>query len=256
MKRWSRLLTIGVLIFGMSLPIAFSREGIARAADTQNAKKADISQEELAASVPALNDLHEVVYPLWHDAFSTKDYNMIRDLLPTADSLAARLDEAKLPGILRDKQPAWDEGKANLKAALEQLHVAAESDDHEAMLKQTEAFHSAFERLVRTIRPVVPELDAFHQEMYKLYHYYAPEYDVALIRTAVVAMQDKIPALKNAQLPKRLTDRQKDFDAAVGVLEASVNDLADVVKTDNKKDILAAVERTHSAYQRTERIFD
>jgi hypothetical protein len=143
-----------------------------------------------------------------------------------------------------------------LKAALQQLHAAAETNNQEEMLNQTEAFHAAFERLVRTIRPIVPELDAFHQEMYKLYHYYAPQYDLAQIRSAVAAMQEKIPALKKSQLPKRLADRQKDFEAAVGQLEASVADLVKIVKTDSKEKILDAVEKTHTAYRQTERIFE
>ena len=266
MRSIKHTIAISLMILGFCMAFAFPRTTMAQTAGQENTKKtdvkhecaekADVTQEELAASVPALSDLHEVVYPLWHTAFPEKDYDLIKKLLPQADSLTAKLDEAKLPGILRDKQAAWDEGKTNLKSALQQLHSAADTNNQEEMLAQTEAFHGAFERLVRTIRPIVPELDAFHQEMYKLYHYYAPQYDLAQIRATVAAMQEKLPALKKSQLPKRLADRQKDFDAAVGQLEAAVTDLAKTAKTDDKKTVLAEVEKVHSAYQQAERVFE
>lgn len=222
----------------------------------EEAKTAEISQEELVAAVPALDELHEVVYRLWHDAYPTKDTGLIKELLPQADALTANLDAAKLPGILRDKQEAWDKERAKLLAALEGLHAAAEADDEEGMLKQTEAFHMAFERLMRTIRPVVPALESFHQELYKLYHYYAPDYDLAQIRVASAAMKEKIPPLAASSLPKRLADRQKDFDKAVKKLSEAVDDLVEVAQKDDKDKILDAVGKVHTAYQRTEQIFD
>ena len=218
--------------------------------------KAEITQEELKAAVPELGELHEVIYPLWHTAYPEKDYALIKELLLQAESLTAKLDAAKLPGILRDKQESWDQGKEFLKSALNNLKKAAESDDKEEMLKQLEAFHTGFERLVRTIRPMVPELEAFHQELYKLYHYHAPSYNLEEIRADVKALQEKLPSLKKVQLPKRLSDRQANFNSAVQELENAVNGLAEAVKTEKKKMILEFVEKVHTAYQKTERVFD
>ena len=217
---------------------------------------AEISEEETTASVPALSDLHEVVYPLWHTAFPEKDYTLIKELLPQADSLTEKLDSAELPGILRDKSEQWAEGKAALKTSLANLHKAVEENNNEEMLNQLEAFHSAYERLVRTIRPVVSELEAFHQELYKLYHYHMPNYELEEIRTAVAAMLEKLEPLKTAELPTRLASRQEDFLAAVANLEIEVNKLAEAVKTARKQDISEAVEKVHTAYQETEKIFD
>ncbi|MFB0564616.1 MAG: hypothetical protein ACETWK_02935 [Candidatus Aminicenantaceae bacterium] len=133
---------------------------------------------------------------------------------------------------------------------------AVESGNMDDMLKHTEAFHAGFERLVRTIRPVVAELDSFHKEMYKLYHYYAPNYELKEIRATVQAMQEKLVPLQKVQLPKRLAERQVDYKTAVNELEAAVTELATIVKVDNKDAILEAVEKVHSAYQKTEHIFD
>jgi hypothetical protein len=220
------------------------------------AQTTEISKDETTPKVPELDDLHEVVYQLWHDAYPEKNYALIVELLPQADELTAKLDAAELPGILRDKQKQWDAGKVELKDSLAALHAAVEANDEKGMLEQTEAFHTSFEGLVRTIRPVVPALASFHEELYKLYHYYAPEYDLENIRTQAKAMQEKIPALKESKLPKKLEQRQADFDAAVAHLSSTVDHLVQACTTNDKKKILDSVEGVHTAYVKTEQIFD
>ncbi|MFA4948850.1 MAG: hypothetical protein WC674_10150 [Candidatus Krumholzibacteriia bacterium] len=258
MKRFGNFLAIVLVV--LALGMAFGSHAIF--AQEATAKKAlvpaatDINQDELSASVPALGALHKVVYPLWHVAYPAKDCAMIKTLLPQMDTLVAELDKAPLPGILREKKEAWETGKASLKSILEKLHTAAKADNQEEMLSLTEAFHAGYERLVRTVRPVVSELEAFHQELYKLYHYYTPAYDLEKIRGAATAMTEKLGALKAAQLPKRLADRQEKFQADVLKLEAAVNDLNATVKTDAKEKVKAAVEKVHTAYQETEKLFD
>lgn len=251
MRKVRFLVIASLLMLGISVCIL--------AQDQQPGKqeaKHELSQEELVASVPALRDLHEVVYPLWHKAYAEKDYALIKELLPRADTLTAKLDAAQLPGILRDKQAAWDKAKDDLKNALAKLHEAANADDSAAMLSQLEAFHSGYEKLVRTIRPMVKELEAYHQELYKLYHYYAPEYDLENIRSTVEAMKEKILPLKAAELPKRLADRKSEFDEAVKKLEEATQKLAETVKKGKKEKVLEAVEKVHTAYQKAEHIFD
>ena len=216
----------------------------------------EANEAELSASVPELGDLHEVVYPLWHTAYPGKDYAMIKELIPQARELTDKLDKAKLPGILRDKQAAWDQGKLELQHSLQALDTAAKANNEEEMLKQTELFHANYEKLVRTIRPLTKELDAFHQELYKLYHYYGPQYDLAQIQATAAAMGPKVEALKTSKLPKRLAEKQKDFDAAVIELEGSVKGLVETAKTDNKEKVTAAIETVHSGYVKIEHMFD
>ncbi len=255
MKKLGTLFAIGLTALAVCMLFACQKAKQEQAGG-ESAPAAEISDAELAASVPELGALHEVVYPLWHSAYPEKDYALIKELLPRADTLVAALDAAPLPGILRDKQQDWADKKANLKETLANLHAAAAAGNEAEMLAQTEAFHAAYEQLVRAIRPVVPALESFHQEMYKLYHYYAPAYDLAQIRAAAAAMQTKIAPLKEAALPKRLADRQADYQLAVQELETCVAEFAETAKKDSKEEILAAVERVHTAYQKTEKLFD
>lgn len=256
MKNYRGLAWVVCAILGLSLLFAFHAIAAAQTESETKEHAAECSDEELSASVPALKDLHEVVYPLWHTAYPNKDCAMIKELLPEADALTAKVDEAELPGILRDHAEAWEAGLVELKASLADLHAAADADNEEAMLKQTERFHAAYEKMVRIIRPITPELDAFHQELYKLYHYYMPAYDLPKMREAAALMMEKVPPLKESKLPKRAADRKEAYDAAVTELEAAVAEMAKTLETDDKEANLKACEKTHTAYVKIEGVFD
>ncbi len=216
----------------------------------------EVSQAEITASVPALDEAHELVYPLWHDAFPAKDYEAIKVLIPPFDEKLSAVQAAELPGILREKQQQWDEGVERMMESFTALQAAASTDDQAAMLAATEAFHMNYERLVRVIRPVVPELDEFHQEMYKLYHYYMPAYDVEKMREAAAAMREKLLPLQAVQLPERLAASQGSFDGSVAELARQVESLGASLESPDREGVTAAVEAVHAAYQRTEAIFN
>lgn len=216
----------------------------------------EVPESEITASVPELEEMHQLVYPLWHDAFPNKNYEMIGELVPQFEEGMAALEEVSLPGILREKQTQWEDGKGQLKESFAALKTATEAQDHEGMLEHTEAFHMLYERLVRVLRPVVQELEAFHQEMYRLYHYFMPAYDLDKIRETVTAMQEKLEPLRSVQLPSRLSERQDDFEQAIADLSQQVEALAEELEAPSKRAVNAAIEAVHTAYQGAESIFD
>jgi hypothetical protein len=216
----------------------------------------EVPAEELTAQVAELDAIHEVMVPMWHEAFPARDFAAIRASVPEFQPLLTALDLAALPGILQDKQGQWDEGKARLLQSFQELKAAAEAGDQDAMLGSAEAFHMNYEGMVRIIRPVVPELDAFHQHLYGLYHYYGPGYDLEKIRQATDAMAAAIPPLQAAQLPSRLEDRQPDFEARVRELGDRVTALLVVLENPSRAEVEEAVEAVHTAYQSVEDIFD
>ena len=256
MKKLARVLAFALMALAVCMMLACQKAKEEQAAADTKVATTEMSEAEIEASVPELSALHEVVYPLWHTAYPEKNYALIKELLPRADTLVAALDAAALPGILREKQQEWTDKKTSLKETLAKLHTAADANDEAEMLVQLEAFHAGYEQLVRAIRPVVPALESFHQDLYKLYHYYGPAYDLVKIREAAAAMQAKLPPLKEAELPKRLADRQAEYQLAVQELETAVGEFAEKVKTDSKEEILAAMEKVHAAYQKAEKLFD
>jgi hypothetical protein len=216
----------------------------------------EVPAEELTSQVAELDAVHEVMAPMWHEAFPAQDFAAIGAAVPEFEPLLSALDAATLPGILQDKQSQWDEGKARLMQSFQELESAAAAGDEEAILGSAEAFHMNYEALVRVIRPVVPELDTFHQHLYGLYHYYGPGYDLEKIRQAADAMAADIPPLQAAQLPARLEDRQEAFEASVAELGNQVAALLLALDDPSMDEVEAAIEAVHGAYEAVEDIFD
>jgi hypothetical protein len=216
----------------------------------------EVPAAELAADVPELDAVHEYMEPLWHEAFPAKDYAAIAAAVPRFEASLGALDTAKLPGILQDKQDQWDQQKQLLMESYEGLKTAAESGNHEDLLAFAEVFHMNYEGMVRIIRPILPELAAFHQHLYGLYHYYGPGYDLDKIRTAATAMASDIPSLQAAQLPSTLAGSQGQFDAAVTELGKAVDTLIATLDKPTRDSVQLAIDGVHVAYEEVELIFD
>ncbi|MFC1640333.1 hypothetical protein ACFL3B_06185 [Gemmatimonadota bacterium] len=217
--------------------------------------EAEISAAEITAEVPELDAVHELMYPLWHGAFPEQDYDSIRQLVPQFEPMLAAVEAVELPGILRHKQEGWDTGKTVMMSSFEGLKRAVEANDNAAILSHTEAFHMGYEQLVRVIRPLVPELEAFHQELYKIVHYYKPAADQEKMHEAALAMIEKMEPLRAAELPERLADRKADFDAGVAALGERLSELDEALHASDGEAINAAVDAVHAAYGVVEGVF-
>jgi hypothetical protein len=213
------------------------------------------SPGETEASVPALSDFHEVIYQIWHEAWPNKNTAMLQKLLPDVEKGIAGVAAAQLPGILRDKKAAWDEGVQKLKAVGAEYKAAVEAKDDAKLMSAAELLHSRFEQLMRTIRPPLAELEAFHTVLYMLYHHYLPKSEMENIRKAAAEMTQKMSALNNAKLPERRKDKEPEFQSKRAQLSESVVALESVVKSGDQKAIKDAAEKVHSNYQALEHIF-
>ena len=209
----------------------------------------EIDDSQITANVPELDSLHESIYILWHTAYPNKNYTLIKDVLPKLEVSVSKLSTAALPEILHSKQTKWDIEIKNLQLNLGALQKAVDEDNKESMLKAVESLHGSFEKLVRAIRPKLPELESFHEELYKVYHYYMPNNDIEKIKTIIPSLKIKIGLLKQAKLPQSLANQQNKFDQGVSRLEISLNELENLTQTNNIEKIQLAVEKLHSEYQ-------
>lgn len=216
----------------------------------------EVPKEETTRSVPELDAVHEVMVPMWHDAWPARDYDAIRTSVEDFEPLLTALEGAQLPGILQDEQARWDEQKALLMGTFQGMQAAAADGNDEELLAHAEALHMNYEGLVRIVRPLVPELDEFHQHLYGLYHYYAPGYDLEKMRKAVDSMSAVMPRLQAVQLPERLADKQEAFDAAVTRLGGEIAVLLMAMEDPDREEVLAAMEEVHTAYQAVEAVFN
>ena len=209
---------------------------------------------ETESTVPELVEFHEVIYPIWHTAFPAKDYAALRGFLPEIEAGAARINAAALPGILREKKQAWESGLVEFNLAVDAYKKAAAGSDDQALLDAAELLHMRFEMLVRAIRPVAKEVDAYHRVLYVVYHKYLPEKKIAEIGAVAADMVAKAEAMVKAELSPRLAAKTEAFQAAAAKLLAETKALEAAGQARLEKEIPPLVEKVHSAYQALEKV--
>lgn len=219
-------------------------------------KKEHATPAELSAQLPVLEEFHEVIYPLWHQAWPNKDIALIKELLPKVESFTAQIENTELPGILRDRETKWKEGVANLRVCTDRLRTAVATDQQQAMLDAVEKLHSSYEGLVRTVRPRFAEMDAYHSVLYQIYHYYMPNKDLKKLRAAAQELVEKGAAMSKATTPKRLAEREVEFRSILMKIEVTTHTLAVVSKGKKWPAIEKAVEDVHSSYLDLEHMYE
>jgi hypothetical protein len=180
------------------------------------------THNEMQSQVPELKDFHTVIFKLWHDAWTNKNLVLMQELVPGIDSHLVKLQKVELPGILRDKKTKWTDGVKSLSEVVSEYKKAIATTDTQKILDAAEKLHSGYEILVRTIRPVMKEVDEFHKVLYPLYHYYMPKYEKDKIKTSIVELSAKMDSLLQAELPERLIEKQKAFLSKRALLDKSV----------------------------------
>ncbi len=217
----------------------------------------DSYENETKAEVKALDDFHETIYQIWHEAWPEKNVQLLKDLIPDIENGYKELAGAELPGILRDKQEKWDAGVDKLAEIITDYKAASADNDDAGLLQAAENLHSQYEALVRTIRPVLKEVDAFHQELYMLYHYYLPDQNPEKIKISAAQLKIKMNELNKARLSKRLESREDEFNKAHKALAKSVDALnVTIGKENDMAKVSKAIEALHSEYQKLESVFD
>jgi hypothetical protein len=212
--------------------------------------------QETESAVPELAAFHEVIYPIWHTAYPDKDIAMLKSLVPQVNELAGKVFDAKLPGILRDKQAKYDAGLAEFRKSVEAYDAAAKGTDDKALLDAAEVLHAKYEMLVRIIRPVLKEMDEFHKALYVVFHKDLPEEKWDAIRAAAPDLKAKAEAVTQAKLPARLEAKAGSFRAAAADLVKAATALAALGPEADGPAIEQAVLRLHSRYQDLEKVFD
>jgi hypothetical protein len=212
--------------------------------------------QETESSVPELTAFHEVIYPIWHTAYPEKDIAMLKSLVPQVNELAEKVFASKLPGILRDKQAKFDAGLAEFRKSVEAYNAAAKGADDKAMLDAAELLHAKYEALVRSLNPVLKEMDAFHKVLYVVFHKDLPDKKWDNVRSAAPDLKAKAEAITLAKLSTRLQARAEKFNAAAADLVKAATVLAGLGPDADGAALEQAVLKLHSRYQDLEKVFD
>jgi hypothetical protein len=234
----------------IALVAASALAGLASSSAAQAPKESDLKSE-----VPALTAMHEVISPMWHDAWPKKDTAALAGMAGKLEKHAAAITRAPLPGVLQDKTTAWSEGVAALSKSVSAFKVAADAKDDEALLKAAEQVHTDYEGLVKVIRPVMKEMEDFHASLYVLYHYTLKSNDGPKLLESVKALKPKMDALTAAVLPERYLPKQEAFIAQRLRLAKAVDDAISATAPGATDRLVEAVELVHIEYEKLDKVF-
>lgn len=214
---------------------------------------------EISSDVPELRAFHSIIYPMWHKAYPAKDIASLKDFVPQVRANMEKMNNAKLPGILREKEDQWKTELEKFNDVAEYYYKACSEDNEEEILIAVEKFHSAYEAMNRVVKPYVKEMDEFHQTLYVIYHKMYPEKkynEIEGVIDTLISQANAITEHPEDRLSRRLKDKtpkyyiiSKDlYDDAIALKEALNN------RNENEKD--AAVEKLHSTYEKLAALFD
>lgn len=208
------------------------------------------------SSVPELIALHEVIAPIWHKAYPARDTQALKNFVPQINELAEKLYKAKLPGILREKKAAWKDGVSGFRKSVKAYNAAAKGTDEEAMLSAAEELHRRYETLVRTIRPVLPEMEAFHKVLYAVYHKDLPAAQWDKIAGQAASLSAGAAAIAQARLPRRYEAKGVEFKGAADSLAKAAYDLEALGASAEGPAVKKAVLNVHARYLALQNLFE
>lgn len=214
---------------------------------------------EISSDVPELQAFHKIIYPLWHKAYPAKDYAAIKGFIPEIKANMEKMNNVKLSGILRDKDAQWKEQLIKFNAVAESYYKACADDNQPAMLKAAEDFHSAYEAMNRVIKPFTPEIDAYHQTLYVIYHKLLPEEkydDIYKLMDKFIEQAKAIYKTPEEQISKRLKDRVPKYYVASKELYDNTVAMQKILNKASNKKKAEAVETVHTLYEKLESVFN
>ena len=197
-----------------------------------------------------------MIYQLWHTGYPQKDYALIKSLLPEVQKFTEALPGVKLPGILREKQLKWTSAVESFLNSSQLFADACKANETQKLLDATELLHSEYEGLVRVIRPLSKEIDAYHSTLYVIYHKYLPDLLIDEIQKASIDLAAKCTALEEATVPRRLAKQSDQYKEAVSALCIATQKLVAIAERKKAEEVKAAVEDVHVKYQTLEKMCD
>ncbi|NIM96936.1 MAG: hypothetical protein GTO24_02270 [candidate division Zixibacteria bacterium] len=253
--RWLLLLMVFVLVFSGWGP------SVARAEDeTGSAPETSAQANETVSSAPdttnllrmAMDDFHNVMAPLWHEAFPKEDFKAIRGKAPLLKEKLMTLLKVKLPSDLEDDQEKLESffaKRQELAFSVSQLAQAATDTVDSTLALALEQMHWAYEELEKVFAVPIEELDKFHETLYFLWHKALPTKDYDAIRKTAPVLKAEVDSLMKAPLPYGCAKKKDEFEKRKTALKDAVYQLAEVSEkeTDGKK-IEEALDAMHQKF--------
>lgn len=214
---------------------------------------------EISTSVPELAGFHTIIYPMWHKAYPAKDIATLKSFVPQIKANMEKINSAKLPGILRERESQWKDQLVKFNAVAETYYKASAGNDTTAILSAAEQFHKTYEAMNRVVKPFIPEMDTYHATLYVIYHKSLPAKDytaIAAVMDKFISEADAITKYPEDKITKRLKDKAPKFYTVSKELYTATVALKEVLNGKDVKLKDAAIEKAHSTYQKLESVFE
>ena len=108
--------------------------------------------------------------------------------------------------------------------------------------------------LAQETESVVPELSAFHEVIYPIWHTAYPDKDIAMLTSLVPQVNELAEKVFAAKLPGILRDKQAKYDAGLAEFRKSVEAYNAAAKGTDDKAMLDAAEVLHAKYEMLVRV--
>jgi hypothetical protein len=113
---------------------------------------------------------------------------------------------------------------------------------------------AAVPALSQETESTVPELSAFHEVIYPIWHTAYPEKDIAMLKSLVPQVNELAGKVFAAKLPGILREKQAKYDAGLAEFRKSVEAYNAAAKGSDDKAMLDAAEVLHAKYEMLVRI--
>lgn len=100
----------------------------------------------------------------------------------------------------------------------------------------------------------VPELSAFHEVIYPIWHTAYPDKDVAMLKSLLPQVNELAEKVFAARLPGILRDKQAKYDAGLAAFRSSVEAYNAAAKGSDDRAMLEAAELLHAKYEALVRV--
>jgi len=113
---------------------------------------------------------------------------------------------------------------------------------------------AAVPALAQETESSVPELAAFHEVIYPIWHTAYPDKDIAMLKSLVPQVNELAGKVFAAKLPGILRDKQDKYDAGLAEFRKSVEAYDAAAKGADDKALLDAAEVLHAKYEMLVRV--
>jgi len=138
--------------------LSLSIEKLDSAAQTKDDKKLEGAVEDmhsafeqmarvLAPRMKEMEEFHLVLYPLWHEAMPNKDYQTIKDAIPSLESKMDALMKAEIPEDFKDIETRIIEKREALGKAVEDLANACRKNKNQEIIDKLTQMHESYRAL-------------------------------------------------------------------------------------------------------------